>query len=275
MVIVLAHWSEHLLQAFQIYALGWPVPEARGFLGQFYPWLVTSEVLHYGYALVMLIGLWVLRSGFAGTGDRRWWTIALAIQFFHHIEHAILQTQAILGFNFFGRPVPTSLVQLWVPRVELHLFYNAIVFIPMVIAMYDHMFPPASETRKPQCTCAWHRGATPPVIPAGSGRPLVTSLALIVAGALLGSACRSSVAVAEDVNVEWQMPLRRQCPATTWPVRLSDVARRPVRGATLRVEGHMSHPGMAPVIATASERGDGVLRRATSVHDERRMAAGR
>ena len=26
MVIVLAHWAEHLLQAFQIYALGWPVP---------------------------------------------------------------------------------------------------------------------------------------------------------------------------------------------------------------------------------------------------------
>src|SRR5262245_44081918 len=28
MVIVLAHWAEHLLQAVQIYALGWPVPES-------------------------------------------------------------------------------------------------------------------------------------------------------------------------------------------------------------------------------------------------------
>ena len=27
--IVLAHWAEHLLQAFQIYALGWPVPLVR------------------------------------------------------------------------------------------------------------------------------------------------------------------------------------------------------------------------------------------------------
>ena len=27
MVIVLAHWAEHLFQAFQIYVLGWPVPE--------------------------------------------------------------------------------------------------------------------------------------------------------------------------------------------------------------------------------------------------------
>ena len=36
-VIVLAHWGEHLLQAYQIYGLGWPVPEARGLLGYFYP----------------------------------------------------------------------------------------------------------------------------------------------------------------------------------------------------------------------------------------------
>jgi len=157
MVIVLAHWAEHLLQAFQIYGLGWPVPESRGFLGYFFPWLVSSEVLHYGYALVMLAGLFFLRTGFTGVNDRRWWTIALAIQFFHHIEHALLQGQAILGQNLLGLPVPTSIVQLWVPRVELHLFYNTIVFIPMVIAMYYHMFPPPSEARKQQCTCAWHQ----------------------------------------------------------------------------------------------------------------------
>jgi hypothetical protein len=155
MAIVLAHWGEHLLQATQIYVLGWPVPQARGLLGHFFPWLVSSEVLHYGYALVMLAGLWLLRPGFVGVSDRRWWTLALAIQFFHHIEHLLLQTQAILGYNFFGRPVPTSMLQLWVPRVELHLFYNTIVFIPMVVAMYCHMFPPAAGRRKAQCTCAW------------------------------------------------------------------------------------------------------------------------
>ncbi len=160
--IVLAHWAEHLLQAFQIYSLGMPVPEARGALGYFFPYLVTSEMLHYGYALVMLIGLWILRPGFTGTEDRRWWTIALSIQFFHHIEHFLLQGQYLLGQNLFGRPVPTSIVQLWVPRVELHLFYNTIVFIPMVIAMYFHMFPPP-KARHQQCTCAWHRGLSPVV----------------------------------------------------------------------------------------------------------------
>ena len=156
MFIVLAHWAEHLLQGLQIYALGWPVPEARGAIGVLFPWLIKSEALHYGYAIVMLAGLWLLRSGFTGKVDRFWWMLAFWIQFFHHIEHAILQTQAIVGVNLLGRPVPTSIVQLWVPRVELHLFYNTIVFIPMAIAMYYHLFPPARETAKPQCACAAH-----------------------------------------------------------------------------------------------------------------------
>ena len=160
MVIVLAHWAEHLLQAVQIYALGWPVPESRGALGLLFPWLIKSETLHYGYALVMLIGLWVLRSGFTGRLDRSWWMVAFWIQFFHHIEHASLPVQATLGQNLFGRPVPTSFVQLWVPRVELHLFYNTIVFIPMMIGMYYHLFPPPEEVARPQCSCALH-GVSP------------------------------------------------------------------------------------------------------------------
>lgn len=155
MVIVLAHWAEHLVQAFQIYALGWPVPEARGVLGLWYPWLVKSEVLHYGYALVMLAGIWMLRPGFVGT-SRVWWNAALAIQFWHHIEHAILQGQALLGQNLFNSPVPTSIAQLWIPRVELHLIYNSLVFVPMMVAMYYHMFPPKGEEARMQCSCAFH-----------------------------------------------------------------------------------------------------------------------
>ena len=67
MFIVLAHWGEHLVQAYQIYVMGWPRPKANGILGLWYPWLIQSEALHYGYALIMLIGIWVLRKGFTGT----------------------------------------------------------------------------------------------------------------------------------------------------------------------------------------------------------------
>jgi hypothetical protein len=153
MAVVLGHWAEHLAQAVQIYALKWPAPQARGVLGLWFPWLIKSEVLHYGYALVMLIGIWLLRPGFVGKA-RTWWTVALGIQFWHHIEHALLIGQVIVGSNLANRPVPTSIIQLWVPRVELHLFYNTIVFIPMVIAMYYHMFPPVAEETMMRCTCA-------------------------------------------------------------------------------------------------------------------------
>ena len=154
MVIVLAHWGEHLVQAYQIYVMHWPRPKAGGILGLWYPWLISSEWLHYGYAIVMLVGIWVLRKGFTGLA-LKWWTVSLVIQFWHHIEHLLLLTQAIQHHNFWNKPVPFSVLQLVIPRVELHLFYNAIVFVPMVIGMYYHMFPPENEARTAKCTCAW------------------------------------------------------------------------------------------------------------------------
>ena len=159
MFIVLAHWAEHLSQAYQVYVLEWPRPQAGGFLGLFFPWLVSSELMHYGYAFVMVAGLWILRSGFTGT-SRKWWTIALVIQFWHHVEHAVLQWQAITHDYWFNSPVPVSFLQTVLPqsRVEIHLFYNAVVFIPMIIGMYYHMFPPQGE-QSAACSCSLRREA--------------------------------------------------------------------------------------------------------------------
>ena len=153
MVIVVAHWAEHLVQAYQVWVLDRPRPAARGVLGQIYPWLATSEWLHYGYAIVMLVGLFLLRPGFAGRA-RTWWTVALVIQFWHHIEHLLLLIQAQTHTFFFGGTVPTSVAQLIVPRVELHLFYNSIVFIPMVVAVYLHLRPNERELQAASCSCA-------------------------------------------------------------------------------------------------------------------------
>jgi len=153
MAIVLAHWVEHLAQAYQIWVLNWPRPRARGALGAVFPWLVSSEWLHYGYALVMLVALVMLRPGFVGRA-RTWWTVALVIQFWHHIEHLLLLIQAQTGHAYFGRAVPTSILQLAFPRVELHLFYNSVVFLPMVLAVYLHLRPSAAESTAMRCTCA-------------------------------------------------------------------------------------------------------------------------
>jgi hypothetical protein len=151
MVIVVAHWAEHLVQAVQVYAWGWPLAEARGVLGMPFPWLVTSEWMHYGYALLMLVGLIMLRKGFTGS-SRTWWNISLGIQVWHHMEHLLLLLQKLSGIYLMGRPVPTSVLQLILPRMELHLFYNALVFAPMVVAMLLHRRP--AERAGATCTCA-------------------------------------------------------------------------------------------------------------------------
>lgn len=41
-------------------------------------------------------------------------------------------------------------------------------------------------------------------------------------------------------------------------ISLQDARGRPVRDADLRIEAHMAHPGMAPVVGTGTRRADGV-----------------
>ena len=112
-----------------------------------------------------LIGLavWalVVAAAFAGPSDipaniAPW---AFYIQFWHHIEHGLLQAQVIFGRNLFGSPVPISIAQLVIPRLELHLIYNTIVFVPMIIAMYKHLVPSDAERAMMRCTCAVPSGA--------------------------------------------------------------------------------------------------------------------
>ena len=155
MVIVLAHWLEHLAQAYQVFLLHWPRSLAGGVLGLWSPWLVRSETMHFTYAVLMFAGLVVLRPAYRGRG-RFWWTLALLLQAWHLVEHTLLQWQALTGRSLLDAAVPTSILQLWVPRMELHLLYNAVVFMPMVIGMYAHLYPPAEEPRSPcRCARAW------------------------------------------------------------------------------------------------------------------------
>lgn len=107
--------------------------------------------MHFTYALLMFIGLVLLRPGFRGAA-RTWWTASLLIQTWHLFEHSLLQAQAIAGQNLFGSPVPTSILQQAIPRPELHLLYNLAVFVPMVVAMRLHTRP--SQAPVNACTCA-------------------------------------------------------------------------------------------------------------------------
>lgn len=153
--IVVAHWAEHVAQAFQIWGLGYKPSAAHGLIGAEWPWLVTSEWLHYLFALVMLVGIAALRPGFSGR-SKTFWTIALVIQIWHFFEHQILFIQAQTHHYWFGGKVPTSVLQQFWPmdRVQLHLVYNTLVTIPMVVAMYFHVWPPEHERgRVGRCAC--------------------------------------------------------------------------------------------------------------------------
>ena len=153
MVLVAGHWLEHLVQAWEVWVLHWPRAQSRGLLGQVVPWLATSEQLHYWIAAVMLLALAALRPAFAGW-SRVWWTVALVIQVWHHLEHLLLLSQAVSGHHLLGRPVPTSVLQLWFPRIELHLFYNALVTVPMLVAVYLHRRPVQRNDLVASCRCA-------------------------------------------------------------------------------------------------------------------------
>jgi hypothetical protein len=73
------------------------------------------------------------------------------------------------------------------------------------------------------------------------------------------AACAGSVA--GEVDVTWSTA---PSPAVSGSATLADFVLRdaggPVRGATLSIEGHMTHPGMSPVLAVAEEQPDGVYR---------------
>jgi hypothetical protein len=157
MIVVLAHLSEHIIQVIQLWVLHWPRPHCMGILGLKYPWLMKTEWLHYGHALFMLLGLAALRPAITIRQALLWWNIALAIAFWHHIEHALLLGQALIHDNLYNFAAPVSIAQIlaqhlsrqpfigqpYLPRIELHLFYNLIALAPMLIALRYHRFPTA------------------------------------------------------------------------------------------------------------------------------------
>jgi len=154
MAVVFLHWAEHFVQAAQIWLFDMARVDALGGIGYFAPWLVNSEALHFGFAIVMLAGLIMLRPGFHGKA-RGWWDGSLALQGWHFVEHAILLVQVIIGVNLFASPVQSSLLQPFIPRPELHLLYNLVVFVPMVVAVWLHTRQDRDQEN--DCACATPR----------------------------------------------------------------------------------------------------------------------
>jgi hypothetical protein len=135
LIVVFGHFSEHLVQLAQISLFDVPLRQAGGLLGSWLPGLARSEVLHTGYNSLQLTGLILLLPGFAGRGAARaLWVVALIAQSWHFTEHALLQIQVLTGNYLFDASSQTSLLERYVPRVQLHFVYNLLVFVPTFTA---------------------------------------------------------------------------------------------------------------------------------------------
>ncbi len=83
-------------------------------------------------------------------------------------------------------------------------------------------------------------------------------IAAVLAAVVAGTACHRAPA-SSDITIELTVtpPAPIAGGATDVRVSLVDARHQPVAGATVQIEAHMTHPGMAPVIEPASDRGGG------------------
>jgi hypothetical protein len=91
-------------------------------------------------------------------------------------------------------------------------------------------------------------------------RPRVACLWLALLTATLpGGACGRRSQADSTLNLTWTLrPAEPVVGPAVLTVTLRDRAGAPLQGATVRLEGHMSHAGMAPVLADATQRAPGV-----------------
>lgn len=89
-------------------------------------------------------------------------------------------------------------------------------------------------------------------------RGRVAALALLVLLLLIGAACGRSASGegGEDYTVNITASPTTVGPATV-SVSLRDADGTPLTGATVKIEGNMSHAGMKPVFSDAHEVGNG------------------
>jgi len=85
------------------------------------------------------------------------------------------------------------------------------------------------------------------------------SVGALLLAVSLTAACMGHAATASSVDVTWMLaPARPVVGPATLTITLRRPSDGPVTGAAVTLEGHMSHPGMAPVLADATERAPGV-----------------
>lgn len=86
-------------------------------------------------------------------------------------------------------------------------------------------------------------------------------VALCVWLALVQGCQRQNVPATSNLTISYEVfPLPASVGDVTITIRMKDGSNEPVAGARIKLEGNMSHAGMAPVFADAKEIGPGQYR---------------
>jgi len=130
LIIVLIHFCEHLAQVYQLYFLNWPRLDCLGLIGLKYPLLIQNELLHYFFAIYMLVGM---NYFYYKVTNKFWWNVGIGIQTYHYLEHVILLNQWLNKIPLKDR---ISIGSFLLPRLELHFVYNLIVSLCMLLSIF-------------------------------------------------------------------------------------------------------------------------------------------
>jgi hypothetical protein len=146
------HLFEHVVQLFQVYALGIPDDDAFGLLGLVFKFNGTEEWLHLAFNVTYLVSLAVLFVGvlglyFDGTfsspvviGYAVW---GLGLETWHGVEHAVIIRNVVRNH---GCPCPgIGDAALGVTDTQLHFVYNLLAYagtiIPFMALWRAHRIP--------------------------------------------------------------------------------------------------------------------------------------
>lgn len=92
-----------------------------------------------------------------------------------------------------------------------------------------------------------------------ASRARARRLSAVLLACSLCVACDRQAGTGDRVSLSWDLEPVPPVAGAAGLARLTlrDAQQQPVTGARLQLEGHMSHPGMAPVVSAVTERGNG------------------
>jgi hypothetical protein len=149
-LLQMLHMVEHSVQVGQLVATSGDLSRSHGLFGQ-----LDFELVHFVTDSILWIGLGLLIM--VMRGRNAWLWVAFVAASLHEIEHLYLFWQHVFDSNFYlaggfsGIMGHHGLIGSPLDRPYLHYTYNLIVFVPMLIAIWDearHMdrvHPPATQ----------------------------------------------------------------------------------------------------------------------------------